>query len=586
MPKLTRGPAERELQRLIELFLQAETDIINEIGRLRSLGLVDYHAEAALERVQAILRKLETDCWTYVPRMIETQFYVRHPEARRPLEEPETPEKHLRAYQNARSLTGEQTDIAARLTMNLMGQITEADAVAAATLADALLGRAEPDVFRRTGLEQTARMAAAGRGAYRALPGFVEALRREGVTAFVDRAGRRWSLHTYGSMVLRTTSRQAEIMAVLTADPDHDLYQISAHGTTCRLCAGLEGRVYSKSGTDPDFPPLAAAFGKMDPAGPDTLANSWLNIHPNCLHQLRRWTPMGRSAEEVQKIKDFSSFEKNPPDRDPRTEKQIRAYREKEANRARYLRDYRQWEQYREALGKAAPGTFETFRRHKYAVTDPETGKRGGDEKFRGWAAAYRKRNGLANLAERDILKDTRYKAIPVTDEAIQRVPRIRPQGWSAKQAEQLQEAHRELLRAVKDKPVGTEAGAVYTPDMQLIERRVGKDADQTVSLPHCTLPHISIHSHPSGEVFSAKDLETFFYNENMNGMTVVGNSGKVYAILKSAEYDGFRFGAAFFDMSIQLKAAVKDQEPDRYINIIKNFLKGASQYGAYFVES
>ena len=50
MPKLTRGPAERELQRLIELFLQAETDIINEIGRLRSLGLVDCHAEAALER--------------------------------------------------------------------------------------------------------------------------------------------------------------------------------------------------------------------------------------------------------------------------------------------------------------------------------------------------------------------------------------------------------------------------------------------------------------------------------------------------------------------------------------------------------
>ena len=395
MPRLTRGPAERELQRLIGLFLQAETDIINEIGRLRSLGLADYHAEAALERVQAILRKLETDCWTYVPRMIETQFYVTHPEARKPLEEPETPEKHLRAYQNARSLTGEQVDIAARLTMNLMGQITEADAFAAAALADALLGRAEADVFRRTGLEQTARMAAAGRGAYRALPGFVEALRREGVTAFVDKAGRRWSLHTYGSMVLRTTSRQAEIMAVLTQDPDHDLYQISAHGTTCRLCAGLEGRVYSKSGTDPDFPPLAAAFGKMDPAGPNTLENSWLNIHPNCLHQLRRWTPMGRSAEEIERIKDFSNFEKNPVTRDPRTEKQIEAYRKKEANRARWLRDRRQWERYRETLGDGVPKTFETFRRHKYAVTDPETGKRGGDEKYLQWKAGFRKAKEL-----------------------------------------------------------------------------------------------------------------------------------------------------------------------------------------------
>ena len=161
MPRLTRGPAERELQRLIELFLQAETDIINEIGRLRSLGLADYHAEAALERVQAILRKLETDCWTYVPRMIETQFYVTHPEARKPLEEPETPEKHLLAYQNARVLTGEQTDIVQRLVMNLLGQITQADVTALSGLESMLIGRTEPDVFRRAGLERAAEMQAA-----------------------------------------------------------------------------------------------------------------------------------------------------------------------------------------------------------------------------------------------------------------------------------------------------------------------------------------------------------------------------------------------------------------------------------------
>ena len=383
MAKLTRGPAERELQRLIALYLKAETDIINEIGRLRTLGLADYHAAAALERVQAILRNLENDCWRYVPRMVEAQFYVNHPEARRPQEEPETPEKHLLAYQNARVLTGEQTDIVQRLVMNLLGQITQADVTALSGLESMLIGRTEPDVFRRAGLERTAGMQSAGRGVYKSLPGFVEQLRREGVTAFVDRAGRRWSLHTYGSMVLRATSRQAEILAVLTENPDHDLYQITRHGTTCPLCAPLEGRVYSRSGLDPDFPPLTAAFGKMDPAGPDDLTNSWLNIHPNCLHQLRRWTPMGRSEEEIRKIKEFSSFEKNPVSRDPRSQKQIDAYREKERSRARWLRDYRQWEKYRETLGHGVPKRFETFQRHK----------RAGDEKYKGWLAAYRKRD-------------------------------------------------------------------------------------------------------------------------------------------------------------------------------------------------
>lgn len=77
MPTLARASPDRELERLIRLYLKAENNIINEIGRLRSRGLVDYHAVAALERVQAILRQLEADDWEYVPRLVEAQFYVR-----------------------------------------------------------------------------------------------------------------------------------------------------------------------------------------------------------------------------------------------------------------------------------------------------------------------------------------------------------------------------------------------------------------------------------------------------------------------------------------------------------------------------
>ena len=203
----------------------------------------------------------------------------------------------------------------------------------------------------------------------------MDALRREGVTAFTDKAGRNWSLHTYATMVSRSTSRQAEILSVITADPEQDLYQISAHGTTCALCAPYEGRVYSRSGKDPDFPPLSDA-------GPDDLSNSWLNIHPNCLHSLRPWTPAGRTPEELERIKRFSSPKTNPYSRDPRTEEQIKAYRAKEKGRAKWLREYRQWEMYRTTLGDKVPKTFATFQRHKLA----------GDEKYQGWVSAYRDR--------------------------------------------------------------------------------------------------------------------------------------------------------------------------------------------------
>lgn len=384
MPTLNRAPNEKELKKLIEIFLRAETAIINEIGRLRSQGYADYHVVASLERVQAILRQMESDSWEYVPQMIEKMFYVRVPEARRI--EGETVEKHLRGYLNAgvgATLTGEQHAIVDQLVASLMGEITDATITALATVQSALIGRVEPDVYRQVGMEQVAYQQARGAGIYKMLPGFVEALRREGVTAFVDKAGRNWSLHTYCAMVSRTTSRQAEVLAVLTADPEQDLYRISSHGTTCALCAPYEGRVYSKSGTNPDYPPLAAAFGKQDLNGPDTLANTWLNIHPGCLHSIMAFSEAGRTAEEIQKIKDFSNPSKNPFSVDPRTKKQITAYRKKEEARRHWLANYRQWEQYRMTLGDKVPRTYQTFEKHKKA----------DDEKYKNWQRLYREAN-------------------------------------------------------------------------------------------------------------------------------------------------------------------------------------------------
>ena len=154
MPIIKRAPNEKELEALRKIFLKAETDIINEIGRLRTMGNIDYHAVASLERVQAILKQMETECWKYVPQMIEKQFYVRVPEARRILE---PVEKHKTGYANAEALTATQYNIVDNLTINLMGEIVEAEKVVMSTLKNALIGRTENDVYRRTGLELIAK---------------------------------------------------------------------------------------------------------------------------------------------------------------------------------------------------------------------------------------------------------------------------------------------------------------------------------------------------------------------------------------------------------------------------------------------
>ena len=113
------------------------------------------------------------------------------------------------------------------------------------------------------------------------------------------------------------------------------------------------------------------------------IINSWLNIHPNCLHSISPWTPAGKSEEELRKIEDFSNPRKNPFTHDPRTEKQIKAYHAKEAARRRWLADYRQWEKYRMTLGDKVPKTFNTFLKHKRAK----------DTKYLDWETAYKEAN-------------------------------------------------------------------------------------------------------------------------------------------------------------------------------------------------
>lgn len=375
---MRRQPNERELEALREIFLRAETEIINEIASLRQRGLADYHKVAALRRVQEILKAMQEESWEYVPKMVEKMFYVRIPEARRLAT---TARQALMGYQNAMKLSSTQMDAVQLLTLNLMGEIKEASETAYKQVESVLLGRVERDVFRRAALHQTQLASAKGEGFVKAFRGMVAELQRDGVTGFTDKAGRKWNLHSYCSMACRTTSAQADTAAVLTADPEHDLYKVLPNGTTCKLCAAAQGRVYSKSGTNPKFPPLSSILGKVDPAGSDDLSNTYWSIHPNCLHSIVPWTPI--NEKEEREASNFSSLEKRPLDVDYRTQRQIEQYRAKETGRRKYLADYRQFERYRLMIPEQMPKTFDTFLRHKQA----------DDEKYKKWMSEYRNAN-------------------------------------------------------------------------------------------------------------------------------------------------------------------------------------------------
>lgn len=366
MNVVKRPDEAKTLAAMQKLYLKTEQRLINEITRKRGLGYVDYAEVAALERVQKILLEMENESFVYVPQLVETIFHG-------------VSEKDAAGYENARVLTSTQIDVSQTLINNLLGEITQASATALKTATTMLaIGRLEADEFREAALKYTAEQQALGSSWRMAQENMAVNLNAKGITAYIDKAGRKWSLTDYCTMATRTTARQASVAANLTRD-DYDLWQISKIGSTCPVCAVYEGRVYSKSGTNPDYPPLAAAFGKIDPHGPDNLANTYLNIHPACLHSIMKYTTIGKTEEQIQKDKDFSSFEKNPVTHDPRTKKQIKAYRDKENNRRKLIDTTRQWKKYKAALGKEIP-SFETFKEHKDL----------NDYKYKEWESKFR----------------------------------------------------------------------------------------------------------------------------------------------------------------------------------------------------
>ena len=139
--------------KLIKLYLKTESDIINEIARLRSLGFADYHVVAALKRVRQILNSMKTEAWEWSPKAIEYEFYAYHPEARTM---PTTARAALRAYMAAGALTGVQHQIVDRLIISLMAELDEAADTAYQSLADYIVGRDKPDVWREIGLNHAA----------------------------------------------------------------------------------------------------------------------------------------------------------------------------------------------------------------------------------------------------------------------------------------------------------------------------------------------------------------------------------------------------------------------------------------------
>lgn len=184
-----------------------------------------------------------------------------------------------------------------------------------------------------------------------------------------------------------------------------------------------------------------------------------------------------------------------------------------------------------------------------------------------------------AAYAARKMYSDTLNGIVIPTQETVEHVPLVTLDGMTDAQAVFLQDAHKSVLRAVVDsKTPDHEAGCFILNDYSGTVPFVSKHQGN-IGFPETPLNAIgTIHSHPTGHMFSMDDIGTFTMNGDLSIMTVVGNNGKIYVLQKTDFFDVSGY-SAYLNEQIESHPDYK-KTAEGYIAFMEEVLNESRKYG------
>ena len=250
---------------LIRQYEQAETEIRKEIEKEPEGNRGEY-AKKLLASISAILAGLyvATETWSgnNVPRIYN--------------EGVQQAQRGVNAQYKAAGMkppdigkmTSADFDAVSVLQRNLNTDLTNAvDHV----------GRVMEDEIRKAGLQASLEKVSSGRTVKQMQRSLVQMLEEKGIAAIeYMRGGKKcyMSLNAYAKLVARSTVHEARNTANINlgARIGNDLVKMSSHFGSCPICEPYQGRVFSVSGTSPNYPALY-----------DTpWSSAYQNFHPHC----------------------------------------------------------------------------------------------------------------------------------------------------------------------------------------------------------------------------------------------------------------------------------------------------------------
>ena len=199
--------------------------------------------------------------------------------------------------------------------------------------------------------------------------------------------------------------------------------------------------------------------------------------------------------------------------------------------------------------------------------------KNANDGKIRGMNS----NKHIANSSKGDILKEESKKSItPITDKAINRVPKVNINGYTDEQCNEIQKQHKELLRFSKEHNQNKEVAFVFREDLTDKTPLLGVDdhLDFGTSLSGKGNNLMILHNHPRNSSFSDVDISLFKNLKSLKTLTIVKNNGDVEFITKGDNFNDEVFKLEYNRLKKKMVKNNTDAEYDKFISKLLNKTK------------
>ena len=183
----------------------------------------------------------------------------------------------------------------------------------------------------------------------------------------------------------------------------------------------------------------------------------------------------------------------------------------------------------------------------------------------------------IANSSKGDILKEESKKSItPITDKAIERVPKVDIDGYSEEQRVEIQKQHKELLKFKKEHNQNKEVAFVFREDLTDKTPLLGADdhLDFGTSLSGKGNNLMILHNHPRNSSFSDVDISLFKNLKSLKTLTIVKNNGDVEFITKGDNFNDEVFKLEYNRLKKKMVKNNTDAEYDKFISKLLNKTK------------